>query len=111
MSATKRLGLFKILVGSDHVIKGKDGIQRQFRAIDKTRHPRLKTGLICLHRDCIGKIHDTEEALFAAHPDDGVMVRQGEAHPYGWWNQTPAVEGDTDPGKVFGLLSDEQPKR
>lgn len=107
----KRFGLMKIKIDSNHVIKGPDGINRQFKTKDITRHPKLKTTVVCL---ACKKTWDTEEELIAAHPDERIMRKQEEPHPYGWWCDDLIVlkEKDDktpkDPAKVVGFLSDEE---
>lgn len=105
-----RFGTMKIRIGSDHIIKGPDGIARQFKTLDKSRHPKAKMVCVCLK---CNKQFDTEEDLLANHPDERILQKQEEAHPYGWWSNDPvnpddkpSKDGKIDPTKVLGLLSD-----
>ena len=98
-----RFGTFKIRIGSNHVIKGPDGIKRQFTTLDISRHPEVKTIAVCLK---CGEKYETEEALLAAHPENRVLAKNEESHPYGWWSDDVKEGGKKK--DVIGLLSDEE---
>lgn len=101
----KRLGLMKIRIDSNHIVRGPDGVNRQFKVLDITRMPKIKHVAVCL---MCKKTWDSEEELVAAHPDNRIMYKQEEIHPYGFWSDEPVEKGNKDPGKVVGLLSDEE---
>lgn len=101
----KRFGLMKIRIESNHIIKGPDGVNRQFKTKDRTRHPKAAVVAVCL---ACKKTWETEEELLAAHSDERILRKQEEAHPYGFWCAEPLEKGNKDPGKVLGLLSDEE---
>jgi hypothetical protein len=99
----KRFGLMKIQIDSNHIIKGPDGINRQFKTRDLTRNNKAKYVAVCL---ACKKTWENEEELMAAHPDERILRKQEEAHPYGFWSDEPLEKGNKDPAKVVGLLSD-----
>lgn len=111
-----RYGTFKIKIGSNHIIKTQDGIQRQFKVRDKSRHPKANVVCVCLY---CKKTFADEETLLSEHPENRILEKQEEAHVYGWWSDDP-IEPSTDEkqnklavksGKVLGLLSDEELQR
>lgn len=100
----KHVGLFKILVGTTHMVKGSDGVKRQFRVTDKNRGSVKDVSCVCL---ACNATYADEAELRAKHPEESVLRKQQEPHPFGWWSNQPKAKGDADPGKVVGLLSDE----
>lgn len=100
----QRFGILKIFVGTTHMVKGPDGVQRQFRVGDKTRGNSKDLTCVCLKCQ---QTYADEATMRAAHADEHVLRKQSEAHPFGWWNNTPKTKEDKDPGRVIGLLSDE----
>lgn len=103
-----RYGTIKVKIDSNHIIKGPDGVNRQYKVKDISRHPGVKTACICLK---CGKAWPTESEMKADHADEQILVRQSEAHIYGWWSEDPAEptadKKPKDLAKVIGLLSDE----
>lgn len=110
----RRAGLMKAVIGSTHLIKGKDGKTRQFLVREYSQFPHVKTIARCLY---CRKDWPTAEKLIEDHPSHNVMVKQAEPHVIVLWSDDllPGVEVDanapkdkqTDPAKVIGLLSDE----
>lgn len=113
-----RYGTIKIIIGSNHVIKGPDGIKRQYTTRDKSRFPKVKCVAVCLK---CAKTFESEEDLLASHPDERVLRKQEEAHAYGFWSDEPLepvektdnkvdklekADKKLNPVKVVGLLSD-----
>lgn len=103
-----RFGTMKVRINSNHIIKGPDGIKRQFQTLDKSRYPKAVCSCVCLK---CNKSYEDEETLLADHPDNRTLTKNEEAHLYGWWCNEPAnpdAKGKLDPAKVLGLLSDEE---
>lgn len=91
-----RFGLMAALVGSDHMVKCKDGVKRQFRVVARRTHPKVKAQAHCL---TCGLSADTMDELLSSHPETGIMERQQEAHVY-------LYRAETD-NKTVALLADE----
>lgn len=93
-----RYGLMKVAPDSTHMVKGSDGVMRQYTVKDSDRHKKAKSSWVCLRCQ---KTWAKEEELIAAHPEPAVLKRQQEAHPYGQWSEDPSVK---DGDKPLGLM-------
>lgn len=100
-----RYGLVALRIGADLIIKGKDNIKRQFRALDKKKFNKVKAVVRCLH--CREEYPDEAE-LRASHPDHAAMVRDAETHLFFWWSDEHQTKDSKDPSDVYGLLSEEE---
>ena len=108
----RRAGLMKAIIGSSHLVKGKDGKTRSFIVREYSQHKDAKVIARCL---LCRKDWDTAEQLVAEHPAHTVMVKQGEPHVYVLWSNDPLEAPDpntpkgkaVDEAKVIGFLSDE----
>ena len=99
----KKLGLFPITIGSNHVFKNADGIRRQFRAGDIRLVEDPEAKLYCFR---CKQSYASKVEMLAAHGPDSELQKQEDGHPYGYWSDKPLVKGDKNPAKVVGLLSD-----
>jgi hypothetical protein len=116
-NAKVRFGLIKVFIGSDHVIKGPDGLNRQFKVRDKSKFPKVECQCVCL---TCNKAFEDEETLLAEHPENRIMTKQQEKHVYAWWSTKPVIaavadvkaEKDkkvvVDYTNIIGLMSDEE---
>ena len=108
----RRAGLMKAIIGSTHLVKGKDGKTRSFIVREYSQYKDAKVIARCLY---CRKDWDTAEQLVADHPAHGIMVKQSEPHVYVLWSNDPIEPPDpnapkgkpVDEGKVIGFLSDE----
>lgn len=117
----KKYGFRKILIGTDHVVRFKEGTppklrQAQFKVRALQKHPDASVKAICL--TCRRTYEDIEE-LRREHLDEHEMVQAMEAHVFGLWSDD-AAEADATAKVVaamvpgieiqkmpLGLLSDE----
>lgn len=111
-SRNPRYGLMMARIGTNHVIKNSDGVVRQFKVRDKSRHPTAKCVAVCLH--CNQKFQTVED-LIADHPDEAILRKQQEKHVYVFWSEDPVdktEKSDKDKklgfDKILGLLSTEE---
>ena len=102
-NAKARVGLMKVRINSNHIVRGADGINRQFNTKDLQLWSRAKKVLICV---ACKRTFATEQELLAYHQADPGRLER-EAHPYGFWSEDPIGESEK-PGLVVGLLSDEE---
>lgn len=108
----RRAGLMKAVIGSTHLIKGKDGKTRSFIVKEYSQYPLANVKALCLY---CRKSWETAEKLMEEHPSHNVMVKQGEPHVIVLWSDDPLEAPDPnqpkdkkpDPNKVIGFLSDE----
>ena len=109
---SKRVGLIRMLSGSDHVItiEQKDaapvGIVCKARA--RLDVPKAKAVHICLNPGCAGKSWATFALMAAAHPTPDVMAKQGAIHVYGLWSEDP-VDAKNPGAGVLGLIAPATP--
>ncbi len=98
VSEPKKLtGTHKARAGSNHVVKGKDGVGKQMPILDKTRKLGLKGTCLCL---TCGLEESSEAKLLAAHPDESILRRQDECHVYAWTERK-------EDGTLMALYSDQ----
>lgn len=100
-----RFGLVPLKIGADLIIKGKDNVRRQFRALDYKRFAKVKAVLRCF--TCKTDYPDLDE-LHAAHPDHAAMARDEETHLFAYWSDEQQTKDSKDPSNVYGLLSNEE---
>ena len=110
----RRAGLMKAIIGSTHLVKGKDGKTRSFIVREYSQYKDAKTIARCLfcRRDW-----PTAEELVNEHPGHNVMQKASEPHVIVLWSDDPLEAPDpnqpkdksakVDPSKVVGFLSDE----
>lgn len=103
----KRFGVFKVAVGSTHMVRQKNGKDAQFTAAERTRFPEAKTVVRCKSKECRGREWPDEKSMLADHPATSVMVKQEEEHAYYWWSTDPQPEKAAE---VATTLSKDTPK-
>ncbi len=113
-------GITKAKHGTNHPMRGTDGVVTMVPVRDRSRYPHAKVRHICLNAICMaaGRKWTSLESLIAEHPEQKIMARQEETHVVAMWSDDPLVavapkaKGDKDapeppPGEPIGLLSDE----
>lgn len=81
-----RRGLIKAPIGSNHVFRGKDGVNQQLPVRDMRVHVPTKKVVVCLAKECRGKEWKNESEMRAAHPPAHIMVKQAETHVFCWYS-------------------------
>lgn len=84
---SKRFGLVKMRIGSNHMIRGKEGRRAQFEVRERARFKGASIVHICLNPLCAGKTFKNLDDVIAQHPEHEVMEKNEEAHVIGMWSE------------------------
>ncbi len=124
----RKVGLVRMLPGSDHMIMirppGAEPIRIPCRARDRMSVPRAPAVYFCMHQNCQGKEWPTFVAMAKDHPEPHKMALQQDVHLYGMWSNEPvgakdpeckACKGSKEPceqhhGGVIGLIAPPEPR-
>lgn len=85
---TKRSGLMPMRPGSQHVMPIGDAPQN-VTARDRRAFPYATGKFFCTHRECMGRFHDSIDALQKAHEPQAVLEQREAVHLFGFWSNDP----------------------
>lgn len=98
-----RAGLLRAEVGAkfliDIITPDKRTARMYVTVQDRTLYPHATGRLVCLHKRCAGKSWESEAKMHADHPSATQMDRDGEAHVFAAWSDSPVLpDAAPDPG-------------